>query len=200
MGDIKSAFEIAMEKANKIESATPEEKLKWKFMPLGEQLAAKYLKDDINLLAETSKYKDEERRYVIQGAVGVLARGIDLPKNEGIKRTTRKAMEGIKLLKNDKTKVEAVYSKIRYILTHYSNEGEQQKKQAFEQVKIQFTAKLKQAVQQQQRAGGAQVDISNIDIERHPQFQEEWRRVLAQMDMQYLEHLNENRRELMELS
>ena len=199
MGDIKSAFEIAMEKANKIESATPEEKLKWKFLPQGEQIAAKYLKDDINLLAEIRRFKDQERRYVVQGAVGVLVRGIDLPKNEGAKRTTRRAMEGIKLLKNDKTKVEAVYSKIRYILTHYSNEGEQQKKQAYEQVKIQFTAKLKQALQQQ-RSGGAQMDVGNIDIERHPQFQEEWRRVLIQMDAQYLEHLNEYRHELMELS
>ena len=68
---------------------------------------------------------------------------------------------------------------------------EQQKKQAFEQVKIQFTAKLKQAVQQQQRAGGAQMDISNIDIERHPQFQEEWRKVQLQLDSQYLKLLDE---------
>ena len=199
MGDIKSAFEIAMEKANRIEAATPEEKIKWKFSPQGAQIAAKYLKDDINLLAEVSKFNDEERKYVVQGAVEVLARSIDLPRNEGVKRATRKAMDGIKLLKNDKTKVENIYSKIRYFLTHYSNEGEQQKKQAYEQVKMQFATKLQQAAQQQQRAGGPRVDVNNIDIERHPQFQEEWRRVLAQMDTQYMEHLNESRRELMEL-
>ena len=39
MADIKSAYEIAMEKINKIESATPEERLKWKFIPKGEELA-----------------------------------------------------------------------------------------------------------------------------------------------------------------
>ena len=38
MGDIKSAFEIAMEKISKIEDATPEERIKWKFFPVGEQL------------------------------------------------------------------------------------------------------------------------------------------------------------------
>ncbi|MDD5190739.1 MAG: hypothetical protein PHE50_06835 [Dehalococcoidales bacterium] len=198
MSDIKSAFEIAMEKANKIEAATPEEKMQWKFKPQGEQIAAKYLKDDINLLAEVSKFKDEERVYVTQGAVEVLVRGIDLPRNEIVKKTTRKAMDGIKLLKKDKTNVENVFNKIRYILNHFTNEGEQQKKQAYEQVKMQFAAKLQQALQQQ-RGANAQMDMSNIDIERHPQFQEEWRRVIAQMESQYLEHLNDYRRELVEL-
>jgi hypothetical protein len=58
MADIKSAYEIAMEKIDKIESATPEERLKWKFIPKGEELAGKYIKDDINLAAELSKYAD----------------------------------------------------------------------------------------------------------------------------------------------
>jgi hypothetical protein len=198
MGDIKSAFEIAMEKANKIEAATPEERIQWKFKPKGEQMAGKYLKDDLNLLAEVSKFTDEERKYVTQGAVEVLARAIDLPKNEILIKTTRKAMDGIKLLKKDKASVENIFNKIRYILTHYTKEGEQQKKQAYEQVKIQFTAKLQQALQQQ-RGAGARMDISNIDIERHPQFQEEWRKVIAQMETQYNEHLNEYRHELIEL-
>jgi hypothetical protein len=76
MGDIKSAFEIAMEKISKIDDATPEERVKWKFFPLGEQLAAKYLKEDVNILSELNKYKDNERKYVTQGAVEVLARSI----------------------------------------------------------------------------------------------------------------------------
>lgn len=198
MADIKSAYEIAMEKIKNIEDATPEERLKWKFSPQGGQIAAKYLKDDLNILVEVSKFKDEERPYVIRGAVEVLVRSIDLPRNEAIVKTTRRAMDAIKLLKKDKAKVENVYTKIRYITTHYSKEGEQQKKQAFEQVKMQFTAKLQQALQQQ-RGTGVRMDMKNVDIERHPQFQEEWRRALAQLDEQYLEHLNEYRRELIEL-
>ena len=194
MADIKSAYEIAMEKINKIESATPEERLKWKFVPKGEELAGKYMKDDMNLPFELSKYKDEERKHVAQGISSVLVRNIDLPKNDAVKKNNRKAMDGIKLIKKDKTGVENLFSKIRYIFNHYTEQGEQQKKQAYEQVKEQFAMKLQQALQQQ----GATARM-NIDVERHPQFQEEWRKMLIRLDTQYLEHLNEYKHDLLTL-
>jgi len=197
MGDIKSAFEIAMEKASKIEEATPDEKVKWKATPRGEALAAKYLKEDVNLLTELSNYKTDERKYVTEGAVEVLARSIDLPRNDAIKKTNRKAMDGIKLLKKDKSAVENVYSKMRYVFNHYLDQGDQQRKQAYEQLKVQFAAKLQQAMQQQM---GTNVRLNpNVNIEGHPQFQEEWRRVLIQLEQQYINHLNEYRRELIEV-
>jgi hypothetical protein len=197
MGDIKSAFEIAMEKISKIEDATPEERVKWKFFPIGEQMAGKYLKDDINIIADLNKYPENERKYVTQGVVEVLARSIDLPRNDAVKKATRKAMDGIKLLKKDKSGVENIYSKIRYILNHYTEQGEQQRKQTYEQLKIQFTAKVQQAMQQQMGANARMND--NINVERLPHFQEEWRRVQIQLDAQYLEHLTEYRRELIEI-
>ena len=57
MADIKSAYEIAMEKIKEIESATPEERMKWKFVPKGEELAGKYMKDDINLMPNSASTK-----------------------------------------------------------------------------------------------------------------------------------------------
>ena len=147
MADIKSAYEIAMEKINQIESATPEERLKWKFVPKGEELAGKYLKDDINLVAELSKYNDLEKKYVTQGISAILVRNIDLPKNDAVKKTNRKVMDGIKLIKKDKGAVENVFSKLRYIFNHYAEQGEAQKKEAYEQVKEQFMIKLQQALQ-----------------------------------------------------
>jgi putative protein kinase ArgK-like GTPase of G3E family len=187
MADIKSAYEIAMEKIKDIEPATLEERLKWKFVPKGEELAGKYIKDDVNLMTELSKYNDEERKYVSQGVSAILIRNIDLPKNDVVKKNNRKAMDGIKLIKNDKTGVENVYSKIRYIFNHYAEQGTQQKKQAYEQVKEQFAIKLQQAVQQQMGTN-ARVDVN---VEQHPQFQEEWRKTLVRLDTQYIQNLNE---------
>ena len=198
MGDIKSAFEIAMEKISKIEDATPEERFKWKFFPRGEQLGTKYLKEDINLLSELNKFKDNERKYVAQGVVEVLARSIDLPRNDAAKKINRKAMDGIKLVKKDKSGVENIYSKFRYVFNHYTEQGEQQRRQAYEQVKVQFTAKLQQAMQQQY---GNNVRVNpNVNLETQPQFQEEWRHVLAQLEQQYINHLNEYRKELIEIA
>ncbi len=38
-----------------------------------------------------------------------------------------------------------------------------------------------------------------VDVERQPQFQEEWRRVLAQLDGQYLKVLDDYKRELADI-
>jgi hypothetical protein len=193
MGDVKSAYEIAMEKIKDIEPATLEERLKWKFVPKGEELAGKYIKDDVNLMAELSKYNDEERKYVAQGISAILIRNIDLPKNDAAKKNNRKAMDGIKLIKKDKTAVENVFSKIRYIFNHYAEQGEAQKKEAYEQVKEQFAMKLQQAVQQQVGTN-ATIDVK---VEQLPQFQEEWRKTVARLDAQYIQHLTEYKHALL---
>ena len=64
MDKIKSALEIAMEKVEKIGEATNEERLKWKYTPEGEKLAAKYLKRDCNLAVELDKYEKDIAGYV----------------------------------------------------------------------------------------------------------------------------------------
>ncbi|MFY9814178.1 MAG: hypothetical protein WBQ62_10460 [Dehalococcoidales bacterium] len=192
MADIKSAYEIAMEKINKIESATPEERLKWKYIPKGEELAGKYLKDDINLTAELAKYGEQERKYVVQGISSILIRNIDLPKNDAVKKNNKKAMDGLSAIKKDKKGLENAFSKIRYIFNHYSEQGEAQKKAAYEQVKEEFMMKVQQALAQQ----GSNARINAVDIERQPQFQEEWRKMLMRLDSQYLQHLNEYKHEL----
>src|SRR3990170_2798358 len=102
MGDIKSALEIAMEKVAKIGEPTEEERLKWKYVPQGEELAAKCLKEDGNLVAELSQYRENVRKYIINGAAEILIRNISLPRNDVAKRNNRKAMDGLKVLKSDK--------------------------------------------------------------------------------------------------
>jgi hypothetical protein len=193
MADVKSAYEIAMEKIKDIEPATLEERLKWKFVPKGEELAGKYMKDDVNLMTELSKYNDEERKYVEQGISAILIRNIDLPKNDAAKKNNRKAMDGIKLIKKDKTAVENVFSKIRYVFNHYAEQGEAQKKEAYEQVKEQFAMKLQQAVQQQVGTNA----IVDVKVEQLPQFQEEWRKTVARLDAQYIQHLTEYKHALL---
>ena len=196
MGDIKSALEIAMEKVEKLGEATDEERLRWKYVPEGERLAVRYIKQDYNLAVELSQYEENVRRYIVVGASEILTRHINLPRNDLAKRNNRKAMDGLKNLKSDKVSVENVYSKIRRIFSHYVEQGEQQRKQAYESLKAEFEAKLQQAAQQQ-------LDLPmrvKIDVERQPQFQEEWRKVQTQLDSQYLKLLGEYKQELSSIS
>jgi hypothetical protein len=192
MGDIKSAREIAREKVEKLGEVTAEERLRWKYVPEGEKLAARYLKQNLNLVAELGKYEEEVIKYIKEGAAEILVRNINLPKNDLAKKNNKRAMEGLKTLKKDKVGVENIYSKIRSIFNHYIEQGEQQRKQAYQQLKVGFEDKFRQAMQQQL---GTMVGFK-IDVERQPQFQEEWRQVLTQLDSQYISLLNEYKQEL----
>ena len=196
MDEIKSALEIAMEKIEKLGEATAEERLEWKYVPEGEKLAAGYLKEDCNLAAELSKYGEKERKYVTEGAANILIRNISLPRNDIAKRNNRRTMDGLKDMMSDKISVENVYSKIRRIFSHYAEQGEQQRKQAYDALKVDFEAKIQQAVQQQM---GSSAGIK-IDVESQPQFQEEWLKVQAQMDSQYAKLLDEYKQELSAIS
>ena len=192
MSDIKSAREIAMEKIEKLGKATDEERLKWKYIPEGEKLAARYLKQDCNLVVELSRYQENVTKYIIEGAEDILIRNINLPKDDLAKRKNRQAMDGLKTLKSDKIGVENVYSKLRHIFEHYKEQGEQQRKQAYESLKAEFQARIQEAVQQQL---GSLAGI-RVDVERQPQFQEEWRKIQAQLGSQYVMLLDEYKREL----
>ncbi len=189
---IKSALEIAMEKVARIGEPTEEERLKWKYVPEGEQLAARYLNEDCNLVPELSQYPENIKKYVVQGATEILLRNIHLPTGEPAKKDNRKAMDGLKTVKSDKVSVENVYSRIRQLFSHHAEQGEQQRKQAYEQLKAEFEAKVQQAVQQQLgHTSGAR-----IDVERLPQFQQEWHKIHRQLDSQYLKLLDEYKQEL----
>jgi hypothetical protein len=196
MGDIKSALEIALEKAEKLGKATDEERLRWKYVPEGEKLAARYIKQDCNLVVELSQYEDNIKKCIIEGVADILIRNINLPNSHLAKRNNRKAMDGLKTVKSDKASVENVYSKMRRIFNHYVGQGEQQRKQAYESLKAEFEAKIKQALLQQL---GSFVGIK-IDVERQPQFQEEWRKIKTQLDSQYVKLLDEYKQELSAIS
>jgi hypothetical protein len=193
MSDIKSAAEIAQEKLKEIESATDEERLRWKYVPEGEKLAARYMKQNMNLVTELGKYEKKVLGYIKEGASEILVRNINLPRNDLARKNNKKAMEGLKTLKSDKVAVENIFSQMRNIFKHYAEQGEQQRKQAYASLKAEFTAKVKQAMQQQL----SPLMGMEIDVERQPQFQEEWRRLQIQLDSQYLRLLDEYKQELL---
>ena len=190
--EIKSALQIAMEKVEKLGAVTEEERLEWKYVPEGEKLAARYLKQDINLVAELGKYEETAKRYIGKGAGDILIRNINLPKDDLSKRNNKRAMDGLKTLKNDKVSVENIYSRIRHVFDHYAEQGEQQRKQAYESLKAEFEAKVQQAMSQQL---GSFVGVK-IDVEKQPQFQEEWYKLWTQLDAQYVKLLDEYKQEL----
>ncbi len=196
MDEIKSAREIAAEKVKGLGEATDEERLGWKYVPEGEKLATRYLKEGCNLVLELGKYDGETKKYVTRGVTNVLVRNISLPDSDLAKRNNKRAMDGLKLAKTNQVALENAYSQMRRIFDHYLGQGNEQRGQAYEALKAEFEAQLRQALQQQLGTYGR----FQIDVEKQPQFQAEWRRRQIQLDSQYLKLLDELRQELSAIS
>ena len=195
MADIKSAREIAQEKIDGLGEVTEEERLRWKYLPEGEKLAAKYLDGKCGLEDEIKGHKKEAQTYIKKGAEKVLLANIGLPKDEKIKDRNKKALDALVLIKKDKEAVKAVLENVEYIFNHYNEQGEQQRTQAYQSLKSDFAARLKQAVQQ--KMGTA--EGLDINVETLPQFNEEWQGTLAQLDTQYINLLDESKQQLSQI-
>ena len=104
MTEMKSAWEKAMEKVEKLGKPSEEELKQLEYFPAGNKLAARYLQEEnYDLDAELTKYKGSGvRQYVIQGAQEIFLRNISLPRDEKSKQAVLRAMKGIKVLKENK--------------------------------------------------------------------------------------------------
>jgi hypothetical protein len=196
MPEIKSAREIALEKVARLSQATEEERLRWRYVSDGEKLAIEYLNKGRDLVGELAGYEEKARKYVRDGAGTVLLASIGLPKNGPANSRNKRAMDGLMGLKNDKGAVVKVYNRIRHILNTYTGQGAEQRKQVYESLKLEWEARLKQAIEQR----GGSTEGLEIGVEGLPQFQEEWRRKLVQLDSRYTELLDEYKHELEKIS
>jgi hypothetical protein len=187
MADIKSFREIAMEKAASIGKASEEERLKWKYVPEGEKLAASCLNEGCDIKSKIDSYDKKVREFVLQGAEKVFISNINIPKNDYIKNNNEKAMNNLLFIKKDKNAVKEIFNQINYIFDHYNTQGKQQREQAYELLKSDFLNKIERALEKQL---GTSNNLT-INVESLPQFQDEWRKTLSQFDSQYNNYLNE---------
>ena len=193
---IKSAFEKAMEKVQDLEPPSKEKMLEWKGVPKGTHLAAEHLRGQGDLAAGMEGHDPEERPYVLRGIIDVLVNNIQLPRTDVAQQSTEKALEGLKSVLHGKPQIEEIAGRVQYVSEQYKSHGQGQQQQLFEQLKEQFTAQLQQAIQQQT---GAVRDVP-VNIESIPEFQQEWRRMKAQMEQQYEQHLEAYREEIKALA
>jgi len=195
MSEMKSAWEKAMEKVEKLGKLSEEELKQLEYQPAGNKLAAKYLQETgYNLDAELTKYKGTGvRKYVLQGAQEIFLRNIVLPKNEHDMQTTRRAMAGLRLLKENKNLLDTILDRITNLLNYYG----QARQQTYLQFKKVFEAKLQESNQAMQQQMGAKV---RIEPEQHPQFLEEWRRISSQLDAQYEKALEEHKQQIVKIA
>lgn len=199
MEEIKSALEIALEKAKGI-SVSEKEIEKDTALEQGKKLAAEYLRNQkFNLSAKLTdlsgqEIKDKNRNYIFEGAVSIFLKNIVLPENREKKKENLRAMEGLYLLKKEKDKLRDFFSEIDQFFDDYL----EQRKQIYEHLRRKYEQVLKQnqqikMLEEQFKQQGLKLRIA---VEQNPQFQQEWRALLNQLDHDYGQHLEAIKKEL----
>jgi uncharacterized protein DUF6657 len=194
--EIKSAYEIAMEKLAAMDEPTEAERLSWKYLPAGRTLAAAFLGEKADLEKELAGLDGDARVYTARGVEEVLLGNLALPKTDADAERVAQVMTGMMVLKKDGKAAMTVVSRIKQLCDHYREQGASQMEQAYQQLKTEMAASLQQALSQQ---AGRAVAAENINVEAQPEFQAEWRRVRDQLEGQYTKLLDECREDYRQL-
>ena len=184
MAEIKSALELALEKAESYGKASREEMAAAQYQEQGRQLAVKFLKGEGDLEAELKGLPPQAQEFARVAIKEVFLRNISLPRNgEGDERLDR-ALAGLMLVAVQKREMARLKGELEQLLQQFL----QIRNNAVQQLKARFS----QGVNQMQRAMEAKTgQRMRMEAEHLPQFQEEWRRFYGSLQDQFEPMLDE---------
>jgi hypothetical protein len=192
VAEIKSALELALEKAERYGKASKEEMQQEQYQEKGRQLAVRYLRDEGDLKAELLALPGEIQPAARQAIKEVLLRNITLPREAETDERRQRALEGMLLVASNakgmarmKAEVEQIWE--QFLLTR--NKALQQLKAGFQQNLQNYSRALEAQLRQR----------VNLEAEQLPQFQEEWRKYEGNLIAQFEPILEDRKRQMLNL-
>ena len=193
MAEIKSALELALEKAEQYGRATKEDLLQDKYKEQGRQWAVQYLKEEeIDLEKELAALSPEAQPLVRVAMKEVFLRNITLPKEEAIDARLNKAMEGIMVVATNKKAMGRLKQEVDQLLQQFlmaRNTAFQQLKNSFMQTLGNYTRALEAQLKSKVR----------LDVENLPEFQQEWRKFEGNLLDQFEPVLEDRKQQMLNL-
>ncbi len=187
MAEIKSALELALEKAERYGKASKEEMAAAQYQEQGRLLAVQFLKGEGDLEADLKRLAPEGRDAALAAIKEVFLRNIGLPRNGELDERQDKALAGLRLVAANKNNMARLQGDLQQLLQQF----QQFRNNAMQQLKARYA----QSLPQMQRALEAKTgQRMHLEAEHLPQFQEEWRRFHGQLVDQFepmLEQLKE---------
>jgi len=178
LAEIKSALELALEKAEKYGRASKEDLTRDGYRDRGRQLAVNFLKNGVDLDAALTGLPPAAQPEARVAVKEVLLRNIILPRDGEIDPRMAHALEGLLLVAQDRKAMARLKAELDQILQNYL----QVRTNAQQQLKARFGA----GIGQMQRAMEAQMRQKvKLEVEQLPQFQEEWRNFQGQLLAQF---------------
>ncbi len=188
MGEMKSAYERALERAEalgKLSSEELRERREAEYTPVGRALADRYLKHGYRdvLREEAGRYSGEAKDIVVRAALSRLGEAIELGNYE----ITERAIEGILAFK-DTEEIGEVVKRIKGL----SKEYEEAERLKFEEERAGIEREVRELLHQLRISGSA---VGEINLEAS----EAWRESSGKLYSQFNERLEELKRELLNL-
>ncbi len=185
MAEIRSTLEMVLERAARLEAEAGDSLSKEEKSQEGMRLAAQYMRGEEVDFAAILSTPEEERTLLVQGALTTLLRNITLPRDEDDQAVADLAMQGMLQVGQD-PQLQAVLEEMKKILSQFLQHKEQLRNQIEEQFAQQMN-KLEQSMGQQ---SGVKV---KLEPSQHPQFAEEWQKVMVQLNEKYGNALNQHK-------
>ena len=169
---IKSALERALERAESLPKASPDEIARIDSVPQGKSIGASFMdNNNFNLNKALDELNQETKRFVLEGLQEVLLIRISLPADEHAEESNRRAMEGILIMKEDQENATAMLDELENMLQYYRH--------VFDQTAERFN----QEIEMRSRGANAQ-GIRGTNQDRMD-FRQEWATVIKQLDQKF---------------
>ena len=193
MAEIKSALELALEKAEQYGRASKEDLRQDKFKEQGRQWAVQFLKEEeVDLEKELAGLPPEGQGSARLAMKEVFLRNITLPKDETIDPRQSRALEGVMVSATDKKAMARVKQEIDQLLQQFL----MARNSAYQQLKTQFGHTLGNYT----RALEAQLRSKvSLEVEHLPEFQQEWRKFEGSLITQFEPVLEDRKRQMLNL-
>ncbi len=183
MGEIKSAFEIAMENVKDVVGDKVALEAT-KFKTEGKKIISKFLDDSVeNIKEELKKYSGKELKWVKEGMLDALLSNLILPVDEYRLSQNRKIGEALFSVVDNTSNL----GKIMGELEHFFREYMEERKRLTEAIEQQFAPRLRQKEEELSKQLGSPV---KIDPASDPEYTAFLRQHLGQLEERYSSVLN----------
>ncbi len=183
MGEIKSAFEIAMENVKDVVGDKVALEAT-KFKTEGKKIISKFLDDSVeNIKEELKKYSGKELKWVREGMLEALLSNLILPVDEYRLSQNRKIGEALFSVVDNTSNL----GKIMGELEHFFREYMEERKRLTEAIEQQFAPRLRQKEEELSKQLGSPV---KIDPASDPEYTAFLRQHLGQLEERYSSVLN----------
>ncbi len=178
MAEIKSALELALEKAERYGKASKEEMAAAQYQDQGRLLAVKFLKREGDLEAELKNLAPEAREAARTAVKEVFLRSVGVPRNGEVDERLERSLDGLMLAAAHPNDMARCRAELQQLLQQFL----QYRDNAMKQLKARFAQSLVQTQRAMEAKTGQRMQL---EAEQLPQFQEEWRRFQGQLLEQF---------------